>query len=165
MHSIKKIMGSATLAALMLMPLAASADTIGAHAGTGVFIATNGIVRVIGAEVASISGNVVSAVTSLGGVLINWNVTATSTTKVIANGSASSTVADIHVGDKIGFVGTALSTSSPFFVTASKIRDITTSPVHTDNDTGHKNKGKHRGWNNGKGKFLGLLKHFKLEAN
>lgn len=128
--NVKKFAGSLTLTALLALPLTASADSFGVNTGTGVFVGANGIVRVIGAQVTSISDSILNAITSFGNIVLNWNVTATSTTKIIAAGSKNATLADIHVGDRIRFVGTTTSTSSPFAVTARKIVDMTTTLMH-----------------------------------
>ncbi len=163
MNTLKKILGTTTLAVLVCMPIAASADSIGARGGTGVFVGENGVVHVLGAQVSAISGNVISAFTSIGNVVMNWTINASSDTKIAGGGSKSATVADLHVGDKIAFSGTN-STSSPLTISARKIVDITTTPPRThktDTMSDDENGDKKRAWGRGSGKFFGGL-HFGL---
>lgn len=127
MNVIKKFVGTTTLAVLMCMPLAASADSIGLRSGTGVFVGENGVVHVMGAQISAISGNIISAFTSIGNIVMNWTVNASSDTKIFAGGSKTATVADFKIGDTIAFSGTT-STSSPLSVSAKKIVDITAAP-------------------------------------
>jgi len=148
MNRIQKVMSSAILASLLAVaPLAASASTVGVQGSTGVVISPSGIVRVIGADVTSVGNGFVNAVTTLGNVTINWLVNASTSTKIVANGSSSASTTGINVGDKIDFAGTLSSTSSILTVAATKIRDITTSPFRIDTK-GHasstpETKGKH----------------------
>lgn len=128
MNNVKKILGTTTLTMLMLMPLSASADSAGFRSGTGIFVGENGIVRVIGAQVSSVSDNFINAFTTIGNIVMNWTVNASSTTKVRAGGMATSSMNLIHVGDTIAFSGTTTGTTSPFTVTARKIIDLTTLP-------------------------------------
>lgn len=156
MNSITKFMGTATLAAFMLLPLGASADSLGARGGVGVFVGQNGIVHVLGAQVASISGSVVNAVSTFGSVVLNWTVNTSNSTKIFVGGSATSSVSAIHTGDKISFTGNASSTSSPLTVTARVIHDITlSSGKHgRDGDRGEKHRGR--------GDLIRLFDHFRF---
>ncbi len=144
MNSITKLMGTATLIAFLALPLAASADSFGAHGGIGVFIGANGIVRVVGAQVASISGSVVNAVSTFGSIVLDWTINTSTSTKITARGSATSSVGAIHSGDTISFTGTAASTSSPLTVAARVIHDLTLSPEKhgRDKDRGDGNRGR-----------------------
>jgi len=111
------------------MPLAASADTLGASGATGVVISPSGIVRVIGADVTAVSNGIVNAATTIGNTVINWIVNISLATKIGANGSAHATTTDIKTGDKVSFAGTVSSSvGSSITVAASKIRDLTTFP-------------------------------------
>lgn len=125
MNQCKKIISSGAVASLLVIaPLAASADTLNAHASTGVRINPNGIVRVIGASVTAVSGDVVSAVTTIGSVVMNWAINVSDTTKVSANASATSTSA-IKAGDKISFAGVlSSSVGNSLTVAATKLRDL-----------------------------------------
>src|SRR3989344_2474496 len=75
MNRIQTVVGSAIVASLFaIMPLAASADTLGVNGATGVVISPNGIVRVIGADVTAVSNGIVNAATTIGSTVINWIV-------------------------------------------------------------------------------------------
>jgi len=147
MNRIQKILSSvAVTSLLMVAPLAASAATLNATGSTGVVISPNGIVRVIGAEVTSVSNGVVNAVTTLGSVVMNWAVDVSASTKIAAGGSKSATTTDIKAGDKISFAGSLSSSAgNSLTVAATKIRDITNFPPrHIDgNATSTVSVGKH----------------------
>src|SRR3989344_6584068 len=130
MNRIQTVVGSAIVASLFaIMPLAASADTLGVNGATGVVISPNGIVRVIGADVTAVSNGIVNAATTIGSTVINWIVNISAATKIGANGSANATTTDITAGDKVSFAGTVSSSiCSTITVAASKIRDMTTFP-------------------------------------
>lgn len=126
MNRIQTIVSSAVITTLFAVaPFAASADTLGAKASTGVFINPDGIVRVIGASVTAVSGDVVTAVTSIGSVVLNWAVNVSDSTKVAVNGAVSTSTAGIKAGDKISFMGSlSSSVGTSLSVAATKIRDL-----------------------------------------
>lgn len=129
MNSIlKTLAGFSTASLLALAPIAVSADSIGAHAGTGIFVNPQGIVRVIGGEVTSVGSNVINVATTFGSTVLNWIVNVTTDTKIMANGSKSASTTDIKVGDKVAFSGSATGSTTPFSVTAKRIFDLTTLP-------------------------------------
>lgn len=122
----KTLAGFSAASVLAIAPLAVSADTLGAHTGTGFFVNPQGIVRVIGGEVTSVGSNAINVATTFGSTVLNWVVTIGADTKIAANGSKSATTTDVKVGDKVAFSGTATSSSTPFSVIAKSVLDITT---------------------------------------
>ena len=89
-----------------------------------VHISDNGKVLVRGAKVTSVSGSIVSAVTSWGSLNINWTVNVMSDSKMIRKSGNSSSLSEILVGDFISFQGNLVTTSSsPIVVNASVIKN------------------------------------------
>lgn len=131
MNRIQTVLGSAALTSLLMVaPLIASADTLNANASSGVVISPSGIVRVIGADVAAVSNNVVNAVTHFGNVVLNWVINVSASTSIAANGSKNATTTDIKVGDKVNFTGSITSSAGNVLtVAATKIRDLTNFPL------------------------------------
>ncbi len=123
-------MGSVGIASLlMIMPFAASAQSLQAEQSAGVFISPSGIVRVIGANVTAVSSGVVHAMTTIGSVVMNWVVNVSATTKTSADGEKTATTTNIKLGDKVAFSGMlASSTGSVLTVAATKIREMIAKP-------------------------------------
>ena len=77
----------------------------------GAVLGPNGVLRVLGAKVTSVSSNEVSATALYGNSALNFTVKADNDTKV--NGSDSnSSLSNLKAGDKISFSGTIVSSSS-----------------------------------------------------
>lgn len=131
MNRIQTVLGSAALTSLLMVaPLIASADTLNANASSGVAINQSGIVRVIGADVAAVSNNVVNAVTHFGNVVLNWVINVSASTSIAANGSKNATTTDIKVGDKVSFTGSITSSAGNVLtVAATKVRDLAGFPL------------------------------------
>jgi hypothetical protein len=109
--------------ALAFVPVAAFAAS--ATTTAQVNIGGNGIVRVTGAEVTSISGNLISAVTAFKNTVLNWTFATNASTTIAANNSLSANISDIHVGDKLRVAGTISAVNGTLNVAATKIRDVT----------------------------------------
>ena len=128
--NIKNKISTVVLASLFaVMPLAASANTLNVSGSTGIVISPSGIVRVIGADVTAVGTNVIDAVLNIGSNVINVVLNTSGNTKVVANGTKTATTTDVKVGDTVSFKGTlSSSTGSTLTVTATKVRDTTSSP-------------------------------------
>ncbi len=89
-----------------------------------VAIGAKGRVAVHGATVTAVSGNTVTAKSSVNASSINWSVN-TASAKVFAKGQrATTTLASVAVGDTVNFAG-VLSSSASFVVDASVLHDLT----------------------------------------
>jgi len=127
MHRIKKTLGAFLIgSALLVIPAITSAHEVSGNAksGLGVGIHADGIVRVIGAEVSSVSNNVVNAFTTLGGVVMNWAVSIGNSTEIFGNGSANATTSTITAGEKISFSGRLTGVGSTLQVSADTVSDM-----------------------------------------
>jgi hypothetical protein len=125
--SLKKTIGLLTLSAMFVVPAFASAADV--ETKGSVHINDSGIIHVLGAQVTSISGNIVSAVSNFKNTMLNWTVTTNASTTIA--GSASSTLTDIHIGDKINLTGVLNSFGATSLITATKLHDVTTSASTT----------------------------------
>jgi len=102
-----------------------------AHADSGggtsveINIGSNGGTLVRGAQVTSVSGNDVSAKTSLGASVMNWIVKTDSNTEFTANKNGGSGLANIAVGDIISFRGSLDQAVSGLTVKAKVVKDWT----------------------------------------
>jgi hypothetical protein len=122
--SMKKLFGSFALAtAFIAMPAFASTN---ASTTASVHINGDGIVHVVGAEVTSVTGNVVNAMLHFKNSIATWAFTTNTSTMIAANNSQTASTTDIHVGDKINVTGALTALGSVVSVNATKIRDITT---------------------------------------
>lgn len=123
-QTIKTAFGSLAIAGALLMAPSVFADTVATT--TGSFnVNTSGVVHVKNAEVTSVSGNVVNAITRFTNFITNWTFTTNASTTVAANNSSSTSTSNIHVGDRINVAGTLAALGSTISVNASKIVDIT----------------------------------------
>lgn len=129
--TLKRVLGSALLAGTFaLLPSATFAAS--ATSSTSVHIGGNGIVRIINAEVTSISGNIINAVTNFKNNIVNWTITTNASTTIAANNSLTASTTDIHVGDKLRVTGPLSVIGSTLGVTATKVKDVTsTQSLHT----------------------------------
>ncbi len=117
---------SSVLLASAFFALPASALEASQSSSLSVRIRDDGIVRVVGAEITSISGNVVNAVSHLKNTVINWAfVTNASTTIATGTSSSTSSPQSLRVGDKVAVSGTLTSVGNTLQVQASKILDTT----------------------------------------
>lgn len=113
----KKITGSLLLLTLFTMAPVTFADAAEKHGfwandSASAFISADGLVRVFGATVTSVSGGVITATTQFGGAVLNWIVNVNSDTKIFADGSRTATTSAITVGEKVAFKGVVTATSS-----------------------------------------------------
>lgn len=115
---------------LALGILAVTGTPLSAHAfdlrtDTSLHIQENGLVKVLGAKVTSISGNVINTVVSFGDKAFQWAINVNGDTKITANNTNEATVANIRVNDILRVSGT-LSSISPLGLTATHIIDTST---------------------------------------
>ncbi len=123
-QTIKTALGSLAIAGALLMAPSVFADTVATT--TGSFnVNSSGVVRVKNAEVTSVSGNVVNAITRFTNFITNWTFTTNASTTIAANNSISTSTSNIRVGDRINVAGTLSALGSTISVNASKIVDIT----------------------------------------
>ncbi len=115
--------GIAIAGALMAIPV----STFAANASSTATVRINGdgIVHVINAEVTSISGNIINAVTRFKNSVVNWAFTTNTSTTIAANNSLTGTTTDIHVGDRLKVNGLVSAFGSTISVQANAIKDIT----------------------------------------
>lgn len=115
--------GIAIAGALMAIPV----STFAANATTTANVRINGdgMVHVINAEVTSISGNIINAVTRFKNSVVNWAFTTNASTTIAANNSLTGTTADIRIGDRLKVNGLVSAFGSTISVQADKIKDIT----------------------------------------
>lgn len=114
--------------ALVAVPAYADNDTYKQEAhnnGTTleVHINDNGSVLVRGAKVTAISGSLISASTTFGTSSIAWTIDGSAVSKVTRRYGGNGTVADIQVGDYLGFNGSLTSTTTGFAVKATSLKD------------------------------------------
>jgi hypothetical protein len=122
--TIKTLFGSLLFAgAFALAPVAVFAA--GATTTTSVKINTDGIVRVANAEVTSVSGNIINAVTRFKNNVVSWAFTTNASTTIAANNSHIASTTDIKVGDKLNVTGALSAFGSTISVAATKVLDIT----------------------------------------
>lgn len=122
-NTFKTLLGSLTIAgALVALPL--SAYALDASSTSALQIGENGVVHVRNAEVTSVSGSIINAVTRFKDTLATWAFTTNASTTVRLGNKATST-AQIQAGDKISVLGFLTSFGSTFGVNATKIRGLT----------------------------------------
>ncbi len=157
MNSFTAYFGSLLFAlSIAALPIAASAQGIATdtHAQAHVGISSNGVVHVIGADVTSVSGAVINAVTTLGTTVIDWVVNTSAATKVNVGGHTTATTTAIAAGDTISFTGALTSIGSTMTVVATNVRDlagmlimrfmpVTVDSVNAANDSFTANAGRH----------------------
>lgn len=128
-NTFKTLLGTlaiaGALAAVPMSAFAADATSTGA-----VRINSNGSVRVVNAEVTSVTGNLISAITHFKDTLASWVFTTNASTTFRLGAGATTTPAGIptgiSVGDKISVSGALTSFGSTLGVTAAKVLDLTT---------------------------------------
>lgn len=109
--------------AFVLAPVMASASsttTPHSEVAVGTVITTDGFVRVAGATITAVSGNVISATTAFGSTVLNWILNVSADTKIFANGSANASTTALAVGDKIAFTGKNVGQSGTALVVDGK---------------------------------------------
>ncbi len=122
--TLKTLLGSLTVAgALVAFPLSASAA--GATTTSSLHIGKNGVVHVVNAEVTSVSGNIINAVTYFKNTLATWAFTTNASTTIRVGTGATTTPSSIQIGDRIGVAGALTSFGSTIGVNATKILDLT----------------------------------------
>jgi hypothetical protein len=136
----------------------------------GVVLGPNGMLRVLGAKVTSVSGSDINATAAFGNSSMSFVVKTNADTKL--NGKAlsdSSVLSGLKAGDRISFAGTiASSSSSSLTIDASHVisRDLYTGKTINDHkqdkdngDTAKDNNNDHKGDKNElKGGFWGKIR-------
>ncbi len=126
--TLKTGLGAIALAsALMSVPVASFAAT--ASTTTSVSINHNGIIRVINAEVTSVTGSIINAIARFKNTVVNLVVNTNATTTIAANNSLTASTTDIHVGDKLSITGALSSIGGTVGLTATKVKDTTSMPI------------------------------------
>lgn len=156
----------------VLSPSMALANTSASATG-GAAIAGDGTVRVWGAQVTEVSGNIISAVSTFGNKLFSWVVNISADTEVKSvdeAGVTASTTAEIKEGDRVAFVGALTSLGATASVAADTVVELATTTKkhfkekHKDKhkekkgEHAHKDKDEHE--ERGEGWSLGLWHHF-----
>lgn len=121
--SIKKTLGSiALLGVFTITPalFAANASTT-----ASVRINEDGIVHIVNAEITSISGNVIQAITHFKNNVANWTFTTNASTTIAANNTKAASTTDLKIGDRLNVTGALATLGSTISVSASKIMDLT----------------------------------------
>lgn len=122
-NTFKTLLGSLTIAgALVTLPL--SAYALDASSTSALQIGQNGNIRVTNAEVTSVSGSIINAITRFKDTLATWAFTTNAST-TIKLGNGATTTAQIQAGDKISVLGVLSSLGSTFGINATQIRDLT----------------------------------------
>lgn len=122
--TLKTGLGAIALAGV-LMSVPAATFAANASTTTSVNINHNGIIRVINAEVTSISGSIINAMATFKNTIVNFAVNTNASTTIAANNSLTAGTADIRVGDKISVTGALSSIGSTIGLTATKVKDTT----------------------------------------
>jgi hypothetical protein len=122
-HTTKTLLGSLALGG-MLLALPLSSFAADASTTSAVRINGDGGVRVVNAEVTSVSGNLINAITRFKNSIANWTFTTNASSTVNAGANATSTSV-IRVGDKLDISGMLSSLGATISVDASKILDLT----------------------------------------
>lgn len=124
--SIKTLLGSIVVAgAIMSVPVSAFAANARASTTASFYVNGDGIVHVINAEVTSISGNIVNAISRFKNNVVTWAFNTNASTTIFANNSGVASTADIKVGDKLNVVGALNTLGTTISVNATKIKDKT----------------------------------------
>ncbi len=119
------ILGTVGIASALTFALPVMTSALEIGSTTKLHVQENGTVHVAGAEVTSVAGNIINAVTRFKDSVINMTITTNASTTIAANNSKTATTADVKVGDKITISGVLTSFGSTINLTATKIRDIT----------------------------------------
>lgn len=132
MKKLNLVLASGLLAsALTLSPVAASAHALNANSTTAIVVQGDSRIGVWGAQVVSVSGDIIKAVTSVGGTMLNWILNVSADTKVHAvtpSGATATSTAALAAGDRIGFVGSiTANTAAGIEVGVQKVREFATS--------------------------------------
>ncbi len=168
--TISKFATTVAVAAVVLFGVNFTLVHADTQNGAGVFINGNGQAFVRGATVTATSTTGFTAITNLGGNVINWNLIASSTThfgKKLGTGFAA--LANIAIGDVVSFFGKVSGSGSTLTVNAVAVKDrtfiqahATSTKTHVEKEKkdkkDHEDNGKHKGFELGVRThgFLGL---------
>jgi len=122
-----KTLLSSLLLAGALLAVPATTFAVNLSADSSVNVNSDGIFHVVNAEVTSISGNLINAVTTFKNNVVNWTFATNASTTVAAKNNNTSLFSDIHIGDKLNVTGTLAALGSTISVNATKVRDMTAS--------------------------------------
>lgn len=120
---IKKTLGS--LALLGVFTITPAVFAANASTTASVRINEDGIVHVVNAEITSISGNVIQAITHFKNNVANWTFITNASTTVATNNTKATSTTGLHIGDRLNVMGTLAALGSTISVNASKIMSLT----------------------------------------
>ena len=123
--SIKKVFGSLAIATVLVAAPSVFAADVNATTSSSVRINSDGIIHVVGAEVTSISGDVVNAITRFKNSVVNWSFTTNASTTINTNPTNITSSTSLRVGDKLNVTGLLSSFGTTIGVSATKIMDMT----------------------------------------
>ena len=124
--SIKKVFGSLAVATVLVTAPSVFAADVNATTSSSVRINSDGIVHVVGAEVTSISGTIVTALSHFKNTIVTWTFATNASTTVNTNPTTVDSTTDIRVGDRLNVTGALSAFGSTISVNATKIKDMTT---------------------------------------
>lgn len=119
------ILGTLGIASAFMVAVPTTTLALDVTSTTKLYVEDSGNLHVSGAEVTSVSGNIINAVTRFKDSVVNMVITTNASTTIAANNSKTATTADIQTGDKLSISGMLTGFGSTISLTATKIRDIT----------------------------------------
>lgn len=131
--TIKLAFGSIALYGALIMTPAFALD---ATTTSSVKINGDGMVRVTNAEVTSVSGNIINAITRFKNLVTSWTFTTNGSTTLMTNNSYATSTAGLQVGDRFNVSGTLTSFGSTIGVTASKLMENSYLPIFSKTKSG-----------------------------
>lgn len=108
-----------------MAPIATFAAEDSVSNQTKVKINSDGIVTIVNAEVTSISGNIIGAVSRFKNTVMNWSFLTSATTTFTGTHGAATTSGNVALGDRINVTGALSSIGSTLGLTVFKIHDVT----------------------------------------
>jgi len=119
------ILGTLGIASALMIAVPTTTLALDVASNTKLYIEDTGTLHVSGAEVTSVSGNIINAVTRFKDSVVNMVITTNASTTIAANNSKTATTADIKTGDRLSISGMLTGFGTTMSLTATKIRDIT----------------------------------------
>lgn len=122
--SLKTLLGGAALAGtLMFMPFAAFALDATATTSSSLRISRDGVVHIMNAEVTSVTGTLINAITRFKNTVVNWALSTNASTTVDVS-NATQAANDVLVGDRINVIGTVTTLGSSLGLNATAIKSF-----------------------------------------
>lgn len=163
--SLRTILGGALVGGtLMVMPLAVSALDATATTSSSVRINRDGVVAIVNAEVTSVTGNIINAITRFKSTVVHWAfATNASTTVNVAN--TTDITNDVLAGDHINVMGTVTTLGTSLGLNATAIKSFAPSvkpKTATSTKIGQAVSGKVTSVNIANGTFMMKASHDKV---